>query len=597
MDAVQRSGARIAWRDGRGLEPERRRRGGHVSPRRAHWCASSAPPCSRVALDAALHRSGGAPRRRAASAQRPRLAGRSFNVALTASWEPDLWGRLRRAVRVRAPTPRPARPTSPRHVFRPRPSWPPTTSAARVRRPDGDLADDRRRLRARAADHAEPIRRRHRRQDRRAAGADAAGDRPARARRRDRAARAARARDRGAGWQGARRLPLPPAPTGPRRCRRSRSACRRRCCSAGPTSPSAERPVAAANAQIGIQRSAYFPSFSLRAPTASAARRVGDLFNASTPLVDRRCRWRRPCSMPARRGPASRRAEAARDAAVAHYRQTVLTAFQSVEDQLTTTRVAGASRTAAPQGLRGRRPDRAAAAQPLPRRPGRLHRRRHRAGLGPDARGARWCSSQQPPGERDRVDPGPRRRLDHRPRTSRARFAPTADAGAPAPPASVSKHLRAGQPGGPQNPRSPQRASDGKDLAEAIPRRRAGRDRREPVRRRWSPCSTTAFAATPTAWPTSSWASRSASPGRRGLDVRSPPGCSRRGWCKGDRVAVMMPNVPQYPVAIAAILRAGLRRRQRQPALHAARARAPAQGLRRQADRRPRELRAACWRR
>src|SRR6476661_10148208 len=30
------------------------------------------------------------------------------------------------------------------------------------------------------------------------------------------------------------------------------------------------------------------------------------------------------------------------------------------------------------------------------------------------------------------------------------------------------------------------------------------------------------------------------------------------GLAKGDRVAVMMPNVPQYPVAVAAILRAGL---------------------------------------
>ena len=29
------------------------------------------------------------------------------------------------------------------------------------------------------------------------------------------------------------------------------------------------------------------------------------------------------------------------------------------------------------------------------------------------------------------------------------------------------------------------------------------------------------------------------------------------GLAKGDRVAVMMPNVPQYPVAVAAILRAG----------------------------------------
>ena len=30
------------------------------------------------------------------------------------------------------------------------------------------------------------------------------------------------------------------------------------------------------------------------------------------------------------------------------------------------------------------------------------------------------------------------------------------------------------------------------------------------------------------------------------------------GLAKGDRVAIMMPNVPQYPVAVAAILRAGL---------------------------------------
>ena len=32
----------------------------------------------------------------------------------------------------------------------------------------------------------------------------------------------------------------------------------------------------------------------------------------------------------------------------------------------------------------------------------------------------------------------------------------------------------------------------------------------------------------------------------------------RLGLAKGDRVAIMMPNVPQYPVAVAAILRAGL---------------------------------------
>src|SRR5438477_9435508 len=30
------------------------------------------------------------------------------------------------------------------------------------------------------------------------------------------------------------------------------------------------------------------------------------------------------------------------------------------------------------------------------------------------------------------------------------------------------------------------------------------------------------------------------------------------GFAPGDRIALMMPNVPQYPVAVAAILRAGL---------------------------------------
>jgi len=30
------------------------------------------------------------------------------------------------------------------------------------------------------------------------------------------------------------------------------------------------------------------------------------------------------------------------------------------------------------------------------------------------------------------------------------------------------------------------------------------------------------------------------------------------GLSKGDRVALMMPNVPQYPAAVAAVLRAGL---------------------------------------
>ncbi len=51
---------------------------------------------------------------------------------------------------------------------------------------------------------------------------------------------------------------------------------------------------------------------------------------------------------------------------------------------------------------------------------------------------------------------------------------------------------------------------------------------------------------------------------------------------RGDRVAIMLPNVLQYPVAIMAVLRAGLTRRQHEPDVHGARAQAPADRFRRQ---------------
>jgi long-chain acyl-CoA synthetase len=53
----------------------------------------------------------------------------------------------------------------------------------------------------------------------------------------------------------------------------------------------------------------------------------------------------------------------------------------------------------------------------------------------------------------------------------------------------------------------------------------------------------------------------------------------------------MMPNVPQYPVAVAAVLRAGYVVVNVNPLYTAARTGAPAQGLRRQGHRHPGELR------
>lgn len=105
-----------------------------------------------------------------------------------------------------------------------------------------------------------------------------------------------------------------------------------------PDIASAERAVAAANANIGIQRSAYFPSLGLSASYGNAASRVGDLFNASTSL------WSLGLSVAQTvfdAGATRARvegAQAAHAAAVARYRQTVLAAFQAVENQLSASR-------------------------------------------------------------------------------------------------------------------------------------------------------------------------------------------------------------------------------------------------------------------
>ena len=105
-----------------------------------------------------------------------------------------------------------------------------------------------------------------------------------------------------------------------------------------PDIAAAERQVAAANAQIGIQRAAYFPSLTLSASLGNSGSRIGDLFKVSNAL------WSVGASLAQTvfdAGATAARvsaAEAARDVAIARYRQTVLTAFQGVEDQLSNAR-------------------------------------------------------------------------------------------------------------------------------------------------------------------------------------------------------------------------------------------------------------------
>ncbi|GAA4333557.1 efflux transporter outer membrane subunit [Variovorax defluvii] len=106
-----------------------------------------------------------------------------------------------------------------------------------------------------------------------------------------------------------------------------------------PDIAAAERDVAAANAQIGVARSAYFPNFGLSAALDSSASRVGDLFKASSTLWSLRLSVAQTVFDAGAIGARVDQARARQEAAVARYRQTVLGAFQDVEDQLT----AGAS--------------------------------------------------------------------------------------------------------------------------------------------------------------------------------------------------------------------------------------------------------------
>ena len=105
-----------------------------------------------------------------------------------------------------------------------------------------------------------------------------------------------------------------------------------------PDIAAAERAVAAANAQIGIQRSAYFPSLSLSGSYGFASSTASQLFTAPSSL------WSIGLSVAQTvfdAGATRARvagAEAARDVTIAQYRQTVLAAFQNVEDQLSLSR-------------------------------------------------------------------------------------------------------------------------------------------------------------------------------------------------------------------------------------------------------------------
>jgi NodT family efflux transporter outer membrane factor (OMF) lipoprotein len=108
-----------------------------------------------------------------------------------------------------------------------------------------------------------------------------------------------------------------------------------------PDIAAAERQVAAANSQIGVAKAAYYPDLTLSASAGFESTGITNWFTWPSRF------WSLGPSLAqtlfdagARRG-LTEQAQASYDAAVANYRQTVLTDFQTVEDNLSALRILG----------------------------------------------------------------------------------------------------------------------------------------------------------------------------------------------------------------------------------------------------------------
>lgn len=106
-----------------------------------------------------------------------------------------------------------------------------------------------------------------------------------------------------------------------------------------PDIAAAERRVAAANAQIGVAKAAYYPQISLGASGGFESSAITTLLSGPSVLWSVGPSALMTVFDAGRRRAASDQAIAAHDFEVASYRQTVLTGFQQVEDNLAAVRV------------------------------------------------------------------------------------------------------------------------------------------------------------------------------------------------------------------------------------------------------------------
>jgi NodT family efflux transporter outer membrane factor (OMF) lipoprotein len=108
-----------------------------------------------------------------------------------------------------------------------------------------------------------------------------------------------------------------------------------------PDIASSERSAMAANASIGVAVAAYYPNVTLTGQAGFASSELGHLFTASSSFWSLGAAAAETIFDAGARAAKVRGARAAFDEAVANYRQTVLTAFGQVEDNLAAQRVFG----------------------------------------------------------------------------------------------------------------------------------------------------------------------------------------------------------------------------------------------------------------
>jgi len=106
-----------------------------------------------------------------------------------------------------------------------------------------------------------------------------------------------------------------------------------------PDIAAAERRAAAANANIGVARAAYYPNLVLSASGGFNAATLGTLFDTPSRVWSLGAALAQTLFDGGLRRARDTQAVAAYDASVAQYKQTVLTGFQQVEDNLATLRV------------------------------------------------------------------------------------------------------------------------------------------------------------------------------------------------------------------------------------------------------------------